>query len=161
MDVLSTSFTELAARWSAPDTPLETAAFVHAASHISAVLHSVGGPAFAFASVDYNKKLESLRDAQSRPECDTLEAIVSRDVAAGRLKQQGSLARNLWRCLNAVRFCRELFFGILSATAADAAEGVEAPEEVPLRTLVWNAYGARARTRQIPAAPRSRRLRVV
>jgi hypothetical protein len=150
MEELAASFTELAARWSSPEAQLDTAAFVSASTGVAAVLHAVGGPAFAFASVDYVRKLDSLREAcASRPECCTLDAIIAADEAAGTLSTQGSLSRNAWRVLNALRFCRELFQGVLPREGGDA----DAEDDVPLRTIVWTAYGARPLLLCCPVTP--------
>jgi hypothetical protein len=157
MEEMAVSFTALAERWASPEAELDTAEFTQSAHGMGAILSAVGGPAFGFAAVDYNKKCDSLRDAAAaRPEARTLQAIVAADAASGTLRTQGSLARNLWRVLNALRFCRELFVGILPAAGAGAEQSADA-EKVSLSAVAWTAYGAprrraSARTRPCHAA---------
>ncbi len=133
---MAASFADLAARWAAPEAELDTAAFAHAAAGLGDVLSAVGGRGFHFAASDYNAKVASLRAAAQQPELRTLAAIVAADTAAGTVQRQGSAARSLWRVLNAMRFCRELFQGLLPL-----AGGAEAAQ-LSMRSIVWTSYGA-------------------
>lgn len=135
MEKLATSFTELAERWGSPDARLDTAEFASCTAGLGDVLSAVGGPAFAFAGIDLIRKVESLRDAAAL-EPSTLNEIVQRDRLAGVLRRQGSLGRNAWRVLNALRFCRLLFLGLLPPL-----DGGEAPE-IKFSDLVWSSYEA-------------------
>ena len=81
------------------------------------------------------RKVDSLREAAAREPC-TLDEIVQRDKAAGVLKKQGSLGRNAWRVLNALRFCRELFLGVFQTQV----EGEAPPPEIKFSDLVWKCY---------------------
>jgi|APGre2960657444_1045066.scaffolds.fasta_scaffold00077_9 hypothetical protein len=92
---------------------------------MGALFHAIGGPAFSFASIDYMHKVHSLRDAAA--EHPALETVVAFDREAGRLRTQGSRARNLWRVLNALRFVQVLLDGLVD-------------EEAPLRPLIQSAY---------------------
>jgi hypothetical protein len=132
MEKLAQSFTELSERWASPDARLDTAEFAATTAGLGDVLSAVGGPAFGFAGLDLMRKVDSLRDAAAR-EPSTLDGIVARDKAAGVLRRQGSLGRNAWRVLNAVRFCRELFMGVLPN-----AEGAPPPDK--FSDVVWKAY---------------------
>jgi hypothetical protein len=82
------------------------------------------------------RKIDSLRDAAAREPSLTLSEVVSRDKAAGVLRRQGSLGRNAWRVLNALRFCRELFLGVFQIQV----EGEAPPEEKKFSDLVWQCY---------------------
>ena len=135
MEKLGASFTELAERWASPDARLDTAEFAATTAGLGDVLSAVGGPAFAFAGLDLMRKIESLRDAAAR-EPSTLGEIVARDKAAGTLRRQGSLGRNAWRVLNALRFVRELFIGVLPPHV----EGEAPPPDVKFSDLVWACY---------------------
>ena len=138
MEKLATSFTELAERWASPDARLDCAAFAATSTGIGDVLSAVGGPAFAFAGLDLTRKVDSLRDAAVREPGVTLNEIVQRDKDAGTLKRQGSLGRNAWRVLNALRFCRALFVGLFPTVA----DGEEPPPDVKFSDLVWKSYEA-------------------
>ena len=143
MERLASSFTDLATRWSVDGCELNTLELCSACSGLSEVLSAVGGPAFAFAALDYDKKVVSMREAAAsgEPAARTCSALVAADAAAGRLRTQGSLARNLWRVLNALRFCRELFLGILPDASAPAAAAAAA-DAVVLSDVVWRSYEA-------------------
>ncbi len=69
--------------------------------------------------------MQSLRAAAAQHV--TLDTLVSEDAAAGRLKTQGSYARNLWRVLNALRFLRHFLRDL-------------APQEASLRQVAQTAY---------------------
>ena len=136
MEQLAVSFTELSERWAAPDARLDTAEFAATTAGLGDVLTAIGGPAFQFAGLDLMRKIDSLRDAAAREPSLTLTEIVSRDKAAGTLRRQGSLGRNAWRVLNALRFCRELFLGVFLIQL----EGEALPVETKFGDLVWKSY---------------------